>query len=201
MGTMKLAPALLLLSLTAPVALAQTPTATTATSTLQPSIDKLRSTISTLNTDKWKAPGAVREDARNNISSIRRDIDETLPPLLQTADAAPGSVAANLPVFRNIDALYDVLLRVVETAELAAPDTDGDALRGALTQMEDARRTFGDQLQTAAVNAEAQTKTLNAQLAAAQAAAKPIPTAVVDNTDQKPAPAARKKKKAAPPPQ
>ncbi len=193
---MKFVPALLLFP--ALLAQAQTPTATSA---LSPAVDKLRTAVSALRLDKWKAPGPVREDARNNVNSIRRDIDETLPPLLQTADAAPGSVAANLPVFRNIDALYDVLLRVVETAELAAPDTDGDTLRGALTQMEDARRSFGDQIQASAVSAEAQFKALNAQLAAAQQAAKPVPTTVVDNTDAKPAPATRKKKKAAPPPQ
>ncbi len=201
---MRLSPALLLFPalLAAPVwaqSEAQPATQTTASATLSPALDKLRTTLGNLRLDKWKAPAQVREEARTNIGSLGRDLDGTLPGLLATADAAPGAVSQNLPVFRNVDALYDVLLRVVQTADLSAPAGDSDALHGALATLEDARRSLGDQLQAAAAASEAQAKKLQAEVAQ-QPAARPAPTTVVDNTDAKPVPAPRKKKKPAPPP-
>ncbi len=202
---MRLSPALLLFPalLAAPV-WAQSDNASqpapqpTASAALSPALDKLRTAVGNLRLDKWKAPAQVREEARTNVGSLGRDLDGTLPGLLAAADAAPGAVSENLPVFRNVDALYDVLLRVVQTADLAAPTADSDALHGALAALEDARRSLGDQIQAAAVASEAQTKQLQAQ-AAQQPAAKPTPTTVVDNTDAKPAPTPRKKRKPAPP--
>ena len=203
MRIMRIRPALLLFpALLAPAAgQGETAPSATATGILSPALDKLRTTLGNLRLEKWKAPGPVREEARTNIGSIGRDLDGTLPGLLTTADAAPGAVSQNLPVFRNVDALYDVLLRVVETADLAAPTADTEALHGALTSLEDARRSLGDALEAAAVSTEAQNKSLNAQAEAQAAAAKTAPANVVDNTDAKPAAAPRRKKKAIPPPQ
>ena len=165
----------------------------TASSVLSPSLAQLRRSITGLRVEKWKAPGPVREDATANLNSLSRDLDGPLPGLLMTADAAPGTVSKNLPVFRNIDALYDVLLRVVETAELAAPDNEAGALRSALASLEDARRSFGDALQASAETSEQQAAVLREQLRASQAAA----PATVDDGG-KPATAPRKKKPAKP---
>ena len=179
-----------------------TETATqTASSVLSPSLAQLRQSLRGLRVDKWKAPGPVREDANSNIVSMTRDLDGTLPGLLATADAAPGVVSRNLPVFRNVDALYDVLLRVVETAELAAPENEAGALRGALASLEDARRSLGDTLQTAAESDEQQIARLREQMRT-QAAAPAAPATVVDDGAKPAAPAHRKKaaaKPAAPP--
>ncbi len=169
------------------------PSAATASSLLQPSLDQLRQSLSGLRLDKWKAPGPVREETNGNIGSITRDLDGTLPGLLMTADASPHTVSKNLPVFRNVDALYDVLLRIVETADLAAPDGETQTLHAALTSLDSARRSLGDALEAAAVDNEQQLK--QAQQRATQSAA-PATTNVVTDTGKsvpvhrkKPAPA------------
>ncbi len=169
---------------TAPV-LAQAAPPPTASSLLSPALNGLRGSLAAVRVEKWKAPGAVREEANSNIASIQHDLDGTLPGLLATADAAPSAVSKNLPVFRNVDALYDVLLRVVETADLAAPEPDTDALHAALSSLENARRTLGDAMETAAVNREQQVGALQAQVATS--ASKPSAATVVDD-GAKPAP-------------
>ncbi|WP_124848379.1 hypothetical protein [Acidipila sp. EB88] len=177
--------------------------AATASSMLSPALGTLRQSLAAVHLDKWKAPGGVREEANSNIASITRDLDGTLPGLLATADAAPGVVSQNLPVFRNVDALYDVLLRVVETADLSAPDTDTDRLHTALSTLEDARRNFGDLLQGAAVAQEQQLASTTAQLRAQAAVSAPraavAPTMVTDG-DKTTATATHKKKAVKPKP-
>ncbi len=144
-----------------------------ASSTVSPALDQLRAALGSVKVEKWKAPGPVRQDASANIGSIRRDLDGTLPALLATADAAPGVVSKNLPVFRNLDALYDVLLRVVESADLAAPDDQTRSLNRALGSLEDARRALGDSLEAAAEKTEGQLSGLGAQLRSPAAPVRP----------------------------
>ena len=172
----------------------------TASSILSPALDRLRQSLGAVRLEKWKAPGPVREETSGNMGSITRDLDGTLPGLLAAADSAPASVSKNLPVFRNVDALYDVLLRIVETAELAAPETDTDTLHSALTALDDARRGLGDAIQSAALAQEQQVASLGDKLRAQAAAAPPPPTAVV-NDGSKPAARHKKAAKPQPPPQ
>ena len=181
-ASLLLAPVLLLPALTH----AQAAPAT-ASSILSPALDRLRQSLSAVRLEKWKAPGPARQDASSNMGSIQRDLDGTLPALLAAADAAPGQVSKTLPVFRNVDALYDVLLRVVETADLSAPETDTDTLQGALAALDDARRTLGDQMQAASLSQEQQVGALQEKLRAqAAATAAPVPSTVV-NDGSKPA--------------
>jgi hypothetical protein len=133
---------------------------------MQPSLDMLAQTIGTLRPDKWKASDAVRDDAAANISSIRRDLDATLPQLLATADGASASVTQVLPAYRNIEALYDVLLRVAEAGRLSAPGDQKSALEEARAKLEAGRRAFGDRIQAAALAQEQQVHNLQATLRA-----------------------------------
>ncbi|HEX9199089.1 MAG TPA: hypothetical protein VF865_05985 [Acidobacteriaceae bacterium] len=136
--------------------------------TLQSSMDVLKQAIEEIRTDKWKASAAIKSEAQNNVASIQRDLESTLPPLLAAADAAPDSTAKMLPVFRNVDALYDVMLRLVAAGRLAAPADQMSALDQSLSQLSDSRRALGEQLQG---NADVQEK----QIVRLQAALKAIP--------------------------
>jgi hypothetical protein len=147
---------------------APTPRATPPSTLLQPSLEVLKQAIGGANTDKWKASSAVRDEAQNNLRSIARDVQTTLPPLLAVADAAPDSAAKALPAYRNIEALYDVLLRLNAAGELAAPRDQASALEQALANLNDGRRALGDQLQR---DADAQER----QVVRLQAAMKAVP--------------------------
>jgi hypothetical protein len=190
----------------------QTPTADTqpaahASSTalpsamLQPVLSDVQTSTSGLNISRWKAPSSVRDAAQQNVDSIQRDLGNTLPGLIAQADAAPGSVPASFAVYRNIDALYDVLLRVSESADLAAPESEADSVDSSLQKLEVARAQLGDSILRNSQHSEAQVIALQAAVrsakAAATAAAQPKPEIVVDdgpaNTPEK-----RVRKKAPP---
>jgi hypothetical protein len=162
------------------IALGQTPVsappppAKTPSAIMQPALDSLRQTLGTLRPDKWKASGAVREQAGANIGSIQRDLETTLPPLLATADRAPNSVAQVLPAYRNIEALYDVLLRVAEAGSLSAPSDQNAALENVRAALESGRRTLGDSLHDAALAQEKQISDLQAAARATPPAPAPV---------------------------
>lgn len=156
---------------------------------VQPALQDVQHAVGSLNTGKWKAPGDVKAAADRNLSSIQRDLAETLPNLISQADGAAGSVAPAFAVYRNIDALYDVLLRVNQTAMLAAPDNDASSVAAALERLESARKQLGDAIVASAQDREAQIVKLQEAIKAAAAAPPPPPpkTAVVDDGPAQPA--------------
>jgi hypothetical protein len=171
-------------------------------SVVHPALMEVQRSIAGLNIPKWKAPGDVRNVAQQNSASIQRDLSDTLPGLLTQADAAPGTVSPSFSVYRNIDALYDVLLRVYQTASLAAPQNEADSVGSALQRLEAARRQLGDTILSDSKEHEAQIVQLQAALKAAtavQVQAPPPKTAVIDDGPTPPAPKKKKKPAAKPP--
>ncbi len=164
---------------------------------LQVPLKLLQDALSGVRLEKWKMSGELRDATDGDIRSIEQDFRETLPPLLATADSEPGSVAKVLPAIRNVDALYDVAVRVSATGRLAAPAAQGAALDRALQGLAEARRQVGDQLQASAVAQENRVGELQASLKASQAAAVASANAA---PQQPPAPVVRPKKKVRPKP-
>lgn len=148
--------------------------AQTTSAMLQPSLDTLHKTMQSLHLDKWKG-GSVRAEAERNIGSVMQDIEGTLPPLLQNADAAPASVSAALPAVRNIDALYDVVLRVFDAARVSAPGDQVEALQQAMSGLESGRRALMDHLTAAADAREKQVADLQNKLKTQVVPACPAP--------------------------
>ena len=111
---------------------------------LRAPLTSLERVLGTLDVEKWKLPRQARDDARRNVDSIRQDMTATLPPLMTAADAAPGSVPAELAMLRNVDALYDVALRLSATATVAAPTAQAASLDQALGELLQGRRSLGD---------------------------------------------------------
>lgn len=141
-----------------PAAGAQKPSAI-----LQPALDGVKSAIGSLNLDKWKR-GSVRSEAEDNITSIMRDMQDRLPGLLADADASPALISKTLPVSRNVNALYDVYLRVVDAARIAAPGEQVQALQQAQVGLERSRSTLDVQLQALAADQEKQVNGLQVTL-------------------------------------
>ena len=122
---------------------------------LQPALDQVQGTLNGIRVDKWKR-GGIRDEASQNVSQIIRDLQGNLPPLVHDAESAPGSVSKMLPVARNVAALYDVLLRVVEASRVVAPDDQVKQLQQALITLGNARLALGDRMQSSAETMEKQ---------------------------------------------
>ena len=151
-----------------------TSSASKPSSIVQPALDNLQQTLGALKIDKWKG-GSVRGEATANISSIQKDLQGTLPHLLADADAAPGSLSKLLPAYRNIDLLYDVLVRVEEGARVSAPVDQVNQLQEAMTGLEKARRSLSDQLEETSAAQEKQLTSLQASLKAQASPVCPAP--------------------------
>jgi hypothetical protein len=142
------------------------------------SLEEVKQTIGNLKLDKWKR-GSVRDEAGNNIDAIQRDMQGALPSLLKEADSAPATLSKVIPASRNVDALYDVLLHVVEAARVSAPGDQVGALQTTLSDLEKARVRLGNQLQQTAAMQEKQIVdlrgTVQTQAASLKAASTPPP--------------------------
>jgi hypothetical protein len=136
---------------------------------------------------------------------MQRDLTGTLPGLLATAHADPSKVAPAFSVYRNVDALYDVLLRVSETAQLAGATNDGRALEEQRSALEASRRQLSTALLQSAQAQDAEVVQLRTAAASAPAKAAPASskTVVDDGAPAKPKPLTRRRKPAPsqPPPQ
>ena len=162
------------------------------------SMDGLAQTVGGLRLEKWKG-GSIRAEAGANVASIQKDIQGPLPALLADADAAPRSVAKLLLVSRNVDALYDVLLRVVDGARVAAPGEQVGQLQQVMSDLEKARLTFDGLIEETAAAKEKQIdalqvslKTQAAPVCPVVAPAKPAAIPAKKVVKKKPKPAAPK---------
>ena len=184
---MRISPAFLIVSILcspslvcawqAPAAAAPTPAAappSPPSTLLKPSLETVQLTVSQLKLEKWKR-GDVRDEARDNVAAILRDISEALPPLLHDADAASASLSKSLPVSRNVAALYDVLLRVEIAARMVAPTEQDTSLEQALTGLKKARAAFDDRMEETATAQEKQVSDLRSTVQAQASVKCPAP--------------------------
>jgi hypothetical protein len=160
-------------------------TSSSVSATLRPALAQVGQSLTSIGIRRWKAPNEVKAAADQDVSSIQRDLSGTLAGLLQQADAAPSSVPAAFAVYRNVDALYDTLLRVVLTANLAAPDNEVNSLQTALSNLEGARAALGDSI--VSTSQAQQTELVRVRTALANAAAAPRPPAKTTVVDDGPA--------------
>lgn len=154
---------------------------TQAAASLRPVLLDMAHALASLNIKHWKAPGAVRSACQADADSIQRDMNGTLPGLVEQSNAAPTSVSASFALYRNLDALYDVLLRLTETAVLTAPRIQAGNLQYALTRLESARKGIGDAIFTSAKDHDAELARLQTAVRSAEANRKPVPVTVVND--------------------
>ncbi len=169
---------------------------------LRPALANVQNAITAANVGRWKVSSEARGNAQQDIGSMQRDLSTTLPGLMTTAESASGGngstpLAPAFAVFRNLDALYDVLLRVTEAAATGAPEFDAKNLEAARASLESGRARLGAWLLQAITAQDAQLTQAANMAARPPAAPAPPSKIIVEDGPQNPKP--RKKKAAAPP--
>jgi hypothetical protein len=166
-------------------------------------LDRLQHALASLTVSRWKAPGDVRQTTQSDVDSMQRDLNNTLPPLVTQAKANPAQLAPVFSVYRNVDALYDVLLRVSETAQLAGAANDIRVLEEQRAALESSRTQLGTALLQSAQAQDAEVTRLRTA-GSPPPAATPAAKTVVDDGPTTRAKASTKKTHkpaATPPPQ
>ena len=200
---------LTLLALTAIATSAQTqstaPTQSVAAdnSALFSNLDRLQSAASQANADiarmhidKWKADNETKQESQTNAGSLQRNLTSALPVLISAVRTAPQDLTAGFKLYRNLNALYDVLTSFTETAGAFGPKSDYDALAQQLNTIDTARRELGDRLESQTAQTQVELNQLRTQVRTLQQAAVPPPPpkkVVVDNADTGKKPAHKKK--------
>ena len=169
-----------------------------AVASLRPALANVQTTIANLSVGHWKASNATRSAVEADVASMQRDLNATLPGLMAQVEAGgPAVLSPSFAVFRNLDALYDVLLRVTETAALAGSPSDASSLEDARAGLEDARAKLGTWLLQSIGAQDAQIARLQAPAPKPSAAPAAPTKIVVDDGPDNPKP---RKKKPAPTP-
>lgn len=153
-----------------------------------------------LRIERWKTDKNTKQQALANVDSIQRNLQGALPEIIGQLRSAPEDLPKTFKLYRNLDALYDVMGNVVELTGAFGSKDEVQALNNDLNTFETTRKQMAERIDNLSTAKEQEIVRLRADLKTAQAAipAEPPKKTVVDDTEpaKKPAP----KKKAAPKP-
>jgi len=151
--------------------------------------------LSRLRIERWKTDGSSKKQSLANVDSVQRNLQDALPEIIGQLRAAPENLPATFKLYRNLDALYDVLGAVVESAGAFGPKDDFQSLSNDLNTFEASRRALAERLENLASSKENEIARLRTDLKAAQAAIPVVPPqkTVVDDTQPAKKPAPKKK--------
>jgi hypothetical protein len=180
---------------------AQQPNALTDVNILLSRIEQetqgMNADLGKLRSEKWKADSSTKQQAQQNVTSIQRNITAALPELINGVRTAPQSLAASFKLYRNLNALYEVLSGLAESTGAFGKRDEYDSLAAHVGALDDLRRSFADYLQQASTNADTRITAFQEAQAQAQAEAAKQPPKKIVVDDVEPATPVKKKKKAA----
>ncbi|HWC19184.1 MAG TPA: hypothetical protein VG498_19390, partial [Terriglobales bacterium] len=137
--------------------------------------------------------------ATESAASIQRNISNALPGLIGDVRTNPQSLAANFKLYRNLNALHEVLASLAESAGAFGKREEYELVAPHLAALDDDRRAFADSLVAMSAGADLRIAAADqaTKAAAAAAAQTPPKKIVVDDAEPAPAPAKKKPKKKA----
>ena len=164
---------------------------------LEASAKNTQADLVKLRIEHWKTDSASKKQNLANVDSIQRNLQGALPEIISQLRAGPEDLSATFKLYRNLDALYDVIGSVVEGAGAFGSKDDFQALSNDLSSFENSRKQLAQRIETLSTAKEAEIVRLREQLKTAQAVAEPPKKIVVDDTEPPKKPAVKKKAKPA----
>ena len=148
-----------------------------------------------LRIERWKTDTSYKKQALGNVDSVQRNLQGALPEMIAKLRATPEDLPATFKLYRNLDALYDVLGGVVEGAGAFGSKDDLQSLSNDLSGFEGTRKQLAERIENLSSAKEAEIVRLRADLKTAEAAIPVTPPKkiVVDDTEPAKKPAAKKK--------
>jgi hypothetical protein len=130
--------------------------------------------LAKLRIEKWKTDSNTKRSTSADVDSLQRNLQNALPEIIAQLRASPENVGATFKLYRNLDALFDVLGPVVESAGAFGSKDEFQSVQNDLSAIERSRRELAERMETT-------------QVRDLQAAAAPPPVApkkvVVDDTE------------------
>jgi len=151
--------------------------------------------LAKLRIERWKTDGGSKKRSLGDADSVQRNLQNALPEMIAKLRNAPEDLPATFRLYRNLDALYDVLSSVVESTGAFGSKDDLQALSNDLSNFEGTRKQVAERMETLAASKEQEIARLRTDLKTAQAAipAPPPKITVVDDNAPAKKPGAKKK--------
>lgn len=184
----------------APVPYASVSELNTLLAQLEQASQATQADLGRLRIEKWKMDSGYKKQTIANVDSVKRNLQSALPEIATQLRNSPEDLGPSFKLYRNLDALYDVLGSVAESAGAFGTKDEFQSLSNDLNAFERSRRAFADRMEGLATSKEAELSQLRTQVKTLQASTPaPAPKKIVvdDNEPKKPAP---KKKKPVPKP-
>jgi hypothetical protein len=156
--------------------------------------------LAKLRIEKWKTDSSNKKQMLSQLDSIQRNLQGGLPEIIAQLRAAPEDVPASFKLYRNLDALLDVMSGVVESAGAFGPKDEFQSVSNDLDNFEGVRKQFAERIETLSSAKEAEIVRLRTDLNAAKAAipATPPKKVVIDDNEPAKKPVRKKKPATAP---
>jgi Skp family chaperone for outer membrane proteins len=166
---------------------------------LQATSQRTQGDLTKLRIERWKADNSYKKQALGNVDSIQRNLQGAMPEIMTKLQSAPEDLPTSFKLYRNLDALYDVLGSVTEGAGAFGSKDDLQSLSSDLNEFEGARRQLAERIENLSSTKESELTRMRAQLKTleAEVQAAPPKKVVVDDTEPAKKPATTKKKPAA----
>ena len=162
-------------------------------SNLQQASQSTQDDLSHMRMDKWKTDSGTKRQTESNVESIQRNLQTALPGILTDLKNSPENAALTFKLYRNLDALYDVVSSVVESAGAFGSKEEFQSLSRDLGALEGSRRALAERMDKIATAKETEIGQLRTALQNARAEAAPKRTVVDDTAPPPKKPAPRKK--------
>jgi hypothetical protein len=161
----------------------------------------MQANLARLRIEKWKTDSNTKRGTQADVESIERNLQMALPEVIGQLRSSPENIATTFKLYRNLDALFDVLGPVVESAGAFGSKDEFQSVQNDLSALERSRRSLAERMDALATTKEGELTQLRTQVHDLQAAAAPPPAppkkVVVDDNEP---PKKTVKKKTAPKP-
>ena len=163
---------------------------------LEASSKSTQADLTNLRIERWKTDSKSKKEMLANVDSIQRNLQGALPEIIGQLRSQPEDLPTSFKLYRNLDALYDVVGSVVEGTGAYGSKADFQSLSNDLSSFEGTRKQLAQRIETLSSAKEAEIVRLRTDLKAAQAAipAAPPKKIVVDDNEPAKKPAVKKKK-------
>jgi hypothetical protein len=126
--------------------------------------------LTKLRIERWKTDSSSKKQSLGDVESIQRNLQTAMPEMISQLRNAPEDLPATFKLYRNLDALYDVLNGVVESAGAFGPKDDFQSLSNDVSAFEGTRKQMAERVTNLAQSKEQEIVRLHADLKTAQAA-------------------------------
>jgi hypothetical protein len=153
--------------------------------------------LARLRIEKWKTDSSNKKQMLSQLDSIQRNLQSGLPEIIAQLRATPEDMPATFKLYRNLDALLDVMSGVVESAGAFGSKDEFQSVSNDLDSFEGTRKQLAERMETLSTAKEAEILRLRTDLNAAKAAIPATPPKKIIIDDNEPAKKSVRKKKPA----